>query len=142
MAKAKNKTTASKKSVTAFLDGIKDPHKKRDAKQIAKMLRRISGKRATMWGPSIVGFGKYQYKYASGREGEFLRIGFSPRKQNLVVYILPGYSDFGALLKKLGPHKKGKSCLYLKRLDDVDLKVLERLMRAGWKDMEKRYGKA
>ena len=142
MAKAQLKTAPTGASVTEFLNSIDHEERRRDAKRLAKLLRETTGKRPKMWGPSIVGYGKYAYKYTSGREGEYFRAGFSPRKANLVVYIMPGYTNFSDLLKKLGPHKIGKSCLYLKRLDDIDLKVLQRLVEAGWRDMEQRYGKA
>ena len=92
-----------------------------------------------MWGDAIVGYGKYHYTYDGGREGDFFRIGFSPRKQDITIYIMPGYTDYGHILAKLGKHKKGKSCLYLKRLSDVDMAVFERLLKAGSKDMQKRY---
>ncbi len=135
----KNKTQPTRKSVAAFLNAITDDDRRRDCKAIARLLQQVSGKRATMWGDSIVGYGQYHYKYASGREGDMPRIGFSPRKQDITIYILPGYTDYGHILEKLGNHKKGKSCLYIKRLSDVKLTVLERLLKAGWKDMQKRY---
>ena len=92
-----------------------------------------------MWGPSIVGYGTYQYKYASGREGEFMITGFSPRKQALTVYILPGFENFEALMNKLGKYKTGRSCLYIKRLSDVDEEVLERLISESVEYMRKHY---
>jgi hypothetical protein len=88
-----------------------------------------------MWGPTMVGYGQYHYRYASGREGDFLATGFSPRKANLSIYIMPGYQDYGAILKRLGKHKTGKSCLYINTLGDVDIDVLEDLIRAGLKDL-------
>lgn len=103
------------------------------------MMRRATGKRAKMWGSSIVGYGAYHYKYASGREGDWAITGFSPRKQNLVVYIMPGFDKFPALMKKLGKYKTGKSCLYLNKLDDVDQNVLEKLIAESVKVMRKRY---
>lgn len=139
MANAQNKTQPAKTSVAAFLNAIPDDDRRRDCKAIAKLLKTVSGKRPALWGTSIVGYGTYHYTYASGREGDSLRIGFSPRKQDITIYIMPGYTDYGSILSKLGKHKKGKSCLYIKRLSDVDMKVLERLVRAGWKDMQKRY---
>ena len=102
-------------------------------------MRRITGWDARMWGPSIVGFGQYHYTYESGREGDFMRTGFSARKANLVVYILPGYTDFSEILTRLGKHKLGKSCLYINKLTDVDLAVLEELIRAGLADMAEKY---
>jgi hypothetical protein len=88
-----------------------------------------------MWGPTMVGYGQYHYRYATGREGDFLATGFSPRKANLSIYIMPGYRDYGAILKRLGKHKTGKSCLYINKLADVDAGVLEELIRAGLKDL-------
>ena len=106
-----------------------------------KILRRVTGKRPVMWGDSIVGYDRYKYTRANGQEFEFFRAGFASRKTALTIYIMPGYSDFSALLKKLGPHKKGKSCLYLKRLADIDMDVLEELIQAGYDDMNARYPK-
>ena len=103
------------------------------------MMRKATGKRARMWGSSMIGFGSYHYKYASGREGEWSLVGLSPRKQNLVVYIMPGFSEFPALMKKLGKYKTGKSCLYLNKLDDVDERVLQKLIEQSVKVMRKRY---
>ncbi len=139
MAKAKNKTQPSKTSVASFLNAIDDDDRRRDCKAIAKLLKEVSGKRPVMWGTSIVGYGTYHYKYASGREGDSPRIGFSPRKRDLTIYIMPGYTDFSHILAKLGKHKKGKSCLYIRKLSDVDMNVLKRLAKAGWRDMQKLY---
>ena len=136
---AKNKTQPNKASVAAFLNAIDDKGRRADAKKVAAMMRKATGCRATMWGPSIVGYGRYQYKYASGREGEWALVGFSPRKQNLSVYIMPGFESFAPLMKKLGKYKTGKSCLYINRLDDVDESVLEKLIADSVKFMKKRY---
>ena len=95
-----------------------------------------------MWGTSIVGFGSYHYRYASGREGDWPLVGFSPRKRNLVIYIMPGFSDYGALLGKLGKFRTGKSCLYVNKLDDVDLELLEELVRQSASEMKSRCGYA
>jgi hypothetical protein len=92
-----------------------------------------------MWGPTIIGYGQYHYTYGSGRAGEFLATGFSPRKANLSIYILPGYADFGAILSRLGKHTIGKSCLYVNKLADIDLDVLEELIRAGLDDLGTRW---
>jgi len=102
-------------------------------------MRKATGKRAKMWGPSIVGYGTYHYKYASGREGDFMIAGFSPRKQSLTVYILAGFGRFESLMSKLGKYKTGKSCLYIKHLSDVDEKVLEKLIAGSVKYMRKNY---
>ena len=136
---AENKTQPTGASVTAFLNAIDDPRKKKDARKVASMMRRATGHRAKMWGPSIVGYGKYHYKYDSGREGDFMLTGFSPRKQALTVYIMPGFDEFPALMKKLGKYTTGKSCLYIKKLEDVDEKVLEQLIERSVKVMRKRY---
>ena len=136
---AENKTRKNTASVASFLNAIEDPRKRADAKKVAAMMRRATGKRARMWGSSIVGYGEYHYKYESGREGTWALVGFSPRKQNLAVYIMPGFGAFAALMKKLGKFKTGKSCLYLNKLDDVDHDVLEKLIGDSVKVMRKRY---
>lgn len=136
---AEIKTQPTKVSVTDFINSIDDREKRSDARKVAAMMRRATGKRARMWGTSIVGFGTYHYKYASGREGDFFLTGFSPRKQALTVYIMAGFSRFDRLMKKLGKHKKGKSCLYVKRLADVDQGVLEQLINESVKFMRKNY---
>lgn len=136
---AENKTQPTKVSVTGFLNSIEDPQKRADAKKVAAMMRRITGKRAKMWGPAIVGYGTYHYQYDSGREGDFMVAGFSPRKQALTVYIMAGFSGFDGLMKKLGRHKTGKSCLYIKRLSDVDESVLEKLIEGSVDYMRKKY---
>jgi len=136
---AENKTKKNTASVASFLNAIEDPRKRSDAKKVAAMMRRATGKRARLWGSSIVGYGEYHYKYESGREGDWALVGFSPRKQNLAVYIMPGFDAFPALMKKLGKYKTGKSCLYLNKLDDVDHDVLEKLIGDSVKVMRKRY---
>ena len=136
---AENKTKPTKASVKAFLDSVEDRQKRADCRKVAAMMRRATGKRAKMWGPSIVGFGTYHYKYESGREGDFMLTGFSPRKQALTVYVMPGFSGYDALMKDLGKYKTGKSCLYIKRLADVDEGVLERLITESVKDMRGKY---
>lgn len=139
MAKARNKTVPNAKSPAQFLNGIASETKRRDAKAIDRLLRRVSGEKPTMWGSSIVGYGQYHYRYESGREGDHMRIGFSPRAQNFAVYIMPGFDGAKPLLKKLGKHETGKSCLYFKKLEDVDLGVLEDLAALAWKEMARRY---
>ncbi len=131
------KTQKTKASVSAFLNAIEDDQQRKDAKTIAKIMKEVTGTVPAMWGPSIVGFGSYHYKGASGREGDWLRTGFSPRKQNLSLHIMDGFEGRGALLKKLGKHKTGRSCLYVKRLEDVDVDVLRQLMTASVKRMSK-----
>lgn len=136
---AELKTKQNKASVAAFLNAIDDKQKRADAKKVAALMRAATGSRAKMWGTAIVGFGSYHYKYASGREGDWMLVGFSPRKQNLTLYIMPGFSKFDGLMAKLGKHSTGKSCLYIKQLADVDMKVLERLINESVKHMRKKY---
>ena len=136
---AENKTKPGKQSVTAFINSIDDTQRRADVKKVAAMMRKATGRRATMWGAAIVGYGQYHYQYASGREGDFFLTGYSPRKQALTVYIIPGFKPFESLLKKLGKHKTGKSCLYLRRLSDVDETILERLITESVKHMRKKY---
>ena len=126
---AELKTKKNTASVSAFLKGVEDPTRRKDCETVRKIMREETGSRAAMWGDAIVGFGSYHYKYASGREGDWMLCGFSPRKQNLSVYIMAGFTKYEALLKKLGKHKTGKSCLYIKRLEDIDLAVLRELIR-------------
>jgi len=136
---AENKTKATGASVTAFINSIDDTQKRADARKVAAMMRKATGKRAKMWGPSIVGYGTYHYKYASGREGDFLMTGFSPRRQALTVYVIPGFEHFETLMNKLGKYKTGKSCLYIKRLSEVDEKILEQLINRSVKYMREHY---
>ncbi len=125
---AELKTQPNDDSVQAFLDGIEDGQKREDSFRLLEMLSVASGQPARMWGSSIVGFGAYHYVYDSGREGDWFEVGFSPRKQNLTVYIMPGFERYDELLNKLGKHSTGKSCLYIKRLADVDENALRRLI--------------
>jgi hypothetical protein len=134
---AKIQTVATKASVSGFLAKVKDPQKRADSKEIAAMMQEASGERPVMWGPAIVGFGSYHYKYASGREGDMPIIGFSPRKQSLTLYIMRGFEGSGALLKKLGKFETSVACLYIKRLDDVDRTSLKKLIRESVKAMRK-----
>jgi hypothetical protein len=128
---AENKTKPTAVSVDDFLAAVPDPQRRADGKALREMFERISGEAAAMWGPSIVGFGAYHYRYQSGREGDACRIGFSPRAKELVLYIGATDPDVADLLPRLGKHKTGKGCLYLKRLDDVDQAVLEAMISAG-----------
>jgi len=136
---AENKTKPTKVSVTAFIKSIEDEQMRRDARKMAAMMREATGSRARMWGANIVGFGEYHYKYESGREGDFMIAGFSPRKQALTLYVIPGFKHFESLMSKLGKYKTGKSCLYIRRLSDVDEKVLKRLIVGSVKYMRKHY---
>ena len=127
MAEAKTKPTAE--SVATFLDGVADENKRQDAFALLTLMREVTGMEPQMWGPSIVGFGAYHYKYASGHEGDSFLTGFSPRKQNLTLYIMAGFDRYDELMQKLGKHTTGKSCLYIKRLADVDQAVLRQLIK-------------
>jgi hypothetical protein len=129
MAKAENKTIATKLSVEKFIAGIEGEERKQDCREIIRMMKKATGEEPVMWGTSVVGFGSYHYKYESGREGDMPVTGFSPRKQNLSLYLMSGMSKNPALLKKLGKHKTGKGCLYINRLSEVDKMVLEELIR-------------
>lgn len=136
MAKTELKTKENDASVEAFLAKQTD-EVATDCRAIMKIMKRITGEEPRMWGASIVGFGRYHYKGASGREGEWMLTGFSPRKANLSLYILTGLDKSAAQLKKLGKHSTGAGCLYIKRLSDVDVKVLEELIANGVKGLEK-----
>jgi hypothetical protein len=125
---ADNKTKPTELSVAAFIDAITDPTKRADAKSLVKLMRDAAGEKPKMWGASIIGFGSYHYRYDSGREGDMPLIGFSPRKTATVLYNVIGSSDSQALLAKLGKHTTGKGCLYIKKLTDVDKRVLEAMI--------------
>ena len=122
------KTRPTDASVEAFLDAVDDERRRSDARVVAGMMAEITGSTGVMWGSSIVGFGTYHYRYASGREGTFFETGFSPRKRALTLYVMAGFSEYADLLGGLGRHTTGKSCLYVRRLADVDLDVLRDLL--------------
>ena len=126
---AELKTKPTEQSVEAFLNGVSDEQKRADSFAVLKLMQELTGAEPKMWGPSIVGFGSYHYKYASGREGDFFLTGFSPRKRNLSLYIIAGFSRYDALMRKLGKFKTGKSCRYIKKLEDVDRDVLKELIK-------------
>lgn len=136
---AENKTRQTTHSVAQYLASIENDRRRNDCKAVMKLMREATGKRARMWGSSLIGFGSYHYKYDSGREGDMPLTGVSPRKQNLVVYIMPGFRPYNDLMKRLGRHKTGKSCLYINNLADIDLSVLSSLIRKSARDMEKKY---
>lgn len=126
---AEMKTRKTEGSVDAFLDAVTDDSRREDCRTITGIMRRATGAEPKLWGPSIVGFGDYHYKYESGREGDWFVTGFSPRKNELSLYIMAGFERYEDLLAKLGKYRTGKSCLYVKRLADVDLAVLEELVK-------------
>lgn len=127
MAELKTRPTGA--SVEDFLNGIEDEQRRRDCFTVLELMRQATQAEPQMWGDSIVGFGSYHYRYTSGREGDWFLTGFSPRKQDLTLYIMSGFDEYDALLDGLGKHKTGKACLYIKRLEDVDLPTLQRLIQ-------------
>ena len=140
MAELKTKPTTD--SVSAFLKRVEDKGRRDDCLTVIAMMKDVTKEEPAMWGSSIVGFGRYHYKYESGREGEWMITGFSPRKADLTLYIMGGFEDFPDLMKRLGKHKTAKSCLYIKKLADVDLKVLKEIVKKSVKTMaEKRVAK-
>lgn len=133
---AELKTKPTNASVEKFLNQVADETRRDDCFKVAKMMEEITGEKPKMWGPSIVGFGSYHYKYASGQEGDWPIAAFSPRKQDLTLYLLPGFAESGELLKQLGKHRTGVSCLYIKRLSDVHVPTLKKLIRDSVKRMK------
>ena len=125
---AENKTQLNDASVEAFLHAVEPEQKRNDALAILQIMQEVTGEVPKMWGTSIVGFGTYHYKYESGREGDFMIVGFSPRKQNLTLYIMPGFEHYEDLLSRLGKHSTGKACLYVNKLKDINLDVLRELV--------------
>jgi hypothetical protein len=125
---AENKTKPTKLGVAAFIDALTDPARRADAKALVKLMQSVAGEKPKMWGPSIIGFGSYHYRYETGREGDMPVIAFSPRKAATVLYGMTGFSEAAALLAKLGKHTTGKGCLYIKKLADVDQQVLGALV--------------
>jgi Domain of unknown function (DU1801) len=134
---AELKTKLNDSDVRTFLNSIPDEKKRQESFTILKLMQEATDAEPNMWGDSIVGFGSYHYKYASGREGDWFLTGFSPRKQNLTLYIMPGFERYETLLSKLGKHSTGKSCLYVKKLEDVDLGVLKELIEQSVEYMAK-----
>lgn len=135
---AELKTKQTKASVKDFLNQITDEERRKDCFAVAKLMEEITGEKPKMWGPSIVGFGIYHYKYASGHEGDWPITAFSPRKRDLTLYIMPGFQLRNAeLMKQLGRHSTGKSCLYIKRLSDIHMPTLKKLIKESLKDMKK-----
>lgn len=140
MTETKTKPTAA--NVDAFLEAVAHPVRRADGKAVRAMMARVTGEPAVMWGPSIVGFGRYHYRYATGHEGDAPRLGFSPRAANLVLYV-GGFPEYDALLATLGKHRRSKACLDLNTLADVDQNVLEDIVRRTWaasEDVDQRPG--
>lgn len=132
------KTTRTGASVAEFLGTVPDPQRQADAEEVCELMREVTGLEPAMWGASIVGFGQYSYRYASGREGVWPAVGLSPRKQALTLYVSEGYDRYAELLARLGPHTTGKSCLYIKRLADIDTDVLRALIKDGFEHLNGR----
>lgn len=129
---SQNKTQKTGASVDEFLESVASPRRREDGFAVLAMMREITGLEPEMWGPSIIGFGDYHYKYESGREGDFFLTGFSPRKQSLTLYIMSGLEGHEDLLEKLGKHRTGAACLYINKLADVDTDILRRLIRISF----------
>jgi len=136
---AELKTKLNDASVSDFLDNIDDQQKRQDSYRITELMKEITAEEPRMWGNSIIGFGQYHYKYKSGREGDWMKTGFSPRKQNLTVYAMCDVNKYEKLLDKLGKHKTGKGCLYFKKLEDVNQGVLKELISETFDYMSKKY---
>jgi hypothetical protein len=134
---AELKTKRNKGDVQAFLNRLSNEKKRQDSFAILELMKNVTGLEPEMWGASIIGFGNYHYKYASGREGDWFLTGFSPRAQNLTLYIMSGFDEHDRLLGKLGKHSIGKSCLYIKKIEDVDIDVLKELVKKSVEHMEK-----
>ena len=133
---AELKTKATDESVEAFINRISDEERRQDCFAIAKMMEAITRQKPKMWGPSMVGFGSYHYKYASGHEGDWPVIGFSPRKKDLTLYLMMGFEKHQDLMKQLGKHSTGKACLYIKRLSDIHVPTLKKLMKTSVKQLQ------
>jgi hypothetical protein len=136
---AEPKTKQTGQSVEKFLRAIEDETRRKDCFTVAKLMEDVTGVKPKMWGPSIVGFGSYRYKYSSGKEGDWPVAAFSPRKQNLTVYVTPPFEQYDQLLKTLGKYSISKSCLYFKRLDDIHVPTLKKLVRDSVKYVKKKY---
>lgn len=136
---AENKTQVTDVDPKEFIASVEHPTRRADAEVLLEMFTRVTGVEPKMWGPSIVGYGRYRYEYRSGRTGEWMLTGFAPRKSNLVVYVMPGYEDKTDELERLGKHRTGQSCLYINKLADVDLAVLEEIIADGVAQMRAEY---
>lgn len=137
--KNQNKTKQHSGDVMEFLHSVEPARRRQDALALVDIFTQATGFTPRMWGPSIVGFGEYHYRYKTGREGDHLATGFSPRKAKMTIYIMPGYGNFSEILSRIGKHSLGKSCFYFNRLSDLDVDVLQELIRAGLKDLQGHY---
>ncbi|SHG93837.1 protein of unknown function (DU1801) [Cognatiyoonia sediminum] len=136
---SENKTQPTEVSVDEFIANVMPDRRREDALILNQLFKDVTGWQPQMWGPTMIGYGSYHYIYDSGREGDSVATGFSPRKANLVLYIMPRYQDFGHILDKLGKHKLGKACLYINKLADVDIDVVAEIIRAGVDDLGTRW---
>jgi len=136
---AENKTQITDVDPSDFITTVENPTRRADAEVMLDLMSKVTGCEPKMWGPSIIGFGRYRYHYDSGREGEFMLTGFSPRKANLVIYTMPGYGEMDEKLAELGKHRLGKSCLYVNKLADVDLDVLKQIVADGVATMREEH---
>ena len=134
-----NKTRTTTLLPRDFIASVEPERRRKEGDILLGLFEKTTGWKARMWGPAIIGFGEYHYKYESGREGDFMATGFSPRTAKLSIYILPGYSDYAPILARLGRHSHGKSCLYVNKLDDIDLNVLAELITVGIADLSRKY---
>lgn len=137
---SENVTRETDASVDAFVDRVEHEGRREDARTLLALMERVTGEQPRMWGPAIIGFGKYHYRYDSGREGEMLRVGFSPRKANLALYLIVKGDGFDDMLDRLGKHKRGGSSLYVNKLADVDLNVLESMVARSWELAREKFG--
>jgi len=129
------KTRPTDRDVTEFLNTVQDEEKRKDCSTLADLMQRITGEKPVMWGEGMIGFGRYTYRYASGQTGEWLKTGFAPRKGNITIYIMAYLDNFPEIMRRLGKVKTGKSCIYIKRLSDIDMRVLEELIRQSLKSL-------
>jgi hypothetical protein len=136
---AELKTQENDASVDDYLNSVEDDKKREASFKVKELMEDVTGEEARMWGESIVGFGHYKYKYASGREGEWMITGFAPRKRNLTLYIMSGFEEYDDLLDKLGKHSTGKSCLYINKLEDIDMDVLRELVDKSVQHMKETH---
>lgn len=140
MAKSQNKTQKTDQDVREFLGSVEHDQRREDSLRVLGIMEELTGMEPKMWGNSIIGFGDYHYKYNSGREGDFFKVGFSPRKTSLTLYIMPGFERYAELMEKLGKYKTGRSCLYVNKLEDVDEEVLKQLIVESVAYMTDKYG--
>ena len=136
---AELKTRPTDISPSKFISGIEDEGSRKDCRMLLKLMKEVTGKAPRMWGSSIVGFGNYHYRYRSGLEGDWFLTGFAPRKRDLTIYIMPGFSDYSVLMARLGKFRTGRSCLYVRKLDDIDLVTLRQLVEQSIMDMQRMY---